>query len=172
MKQSDVSFLFKNLVDLPIKVTQTHFDRYDARVELVTPDDKVIGFLFKGVKASSAEEAKNQGSDFKDLLTERGQRVWRIFSLLAPENFVVCAVDDTLAMMNDMDSKNMSREEFWQTIERLNTIYFFSTTISANVGVWQQETPILRIGAKYYKNRPEASTLEQVIPFNIAVHLF
>lgn len=172
MEQSDVTFLFKNLVDLPIKTTQVHFDRYDVRVELAMVDDRIIGFLFKGIKASSAEEARKSGQELKELLVEGGQRVWRVFALLAPQNSIVCALDDTLAMMNDMDNKNMSREEFWQTIERMSSIFFFEVIKNTSMGSWQQEMAIMRVGAKYYKNKVEASEIEQVIPYNIAVHLF
>jgi len=171
MNHADVVLLFKNLPDLPVKVVQIHHDRYDIRVELAMINDRCIGFLSKGIKASSAEEARQAGCVLKDILCEGGQRVWRAFSLLAPQNSIVCALDDTLAMMNDMDNKNMSREEFWSIIERMGSIYFFEST-THKVGLWQYEMPILRVEAKYYRNRPEAPDIEKVIPVNVSVHLF
>lgn len=171
MNQADVSLLFKNLPDLPLKATQMHLDRYDVRAEITMVDDRIIGFLFKGIKASSAEEARQAGSILKELLCDGGQRVWRIFSLLAPGKSIVCALDDTLAMMNDMEGKSMSREEFWHTIERMGSIYFFEAT-AHRAGIWQQEMPVIRVEGKYYRNKPEDTDLEKVIPVNASIHLF
>lgn len=171
MNHADVSLLFKNLPDLPVKASQMHHDRYDVRVELAMVNDRIIGFLFKGIKASSAEEARQSGCELKQILCEGGQRVWRVFSLLAPAKSIVCALDETLTMMNDMDGNSMSREEFWNIIERMGAIYFFEAT-RHNIGVWQYEMPIIRVEAKYYRNRPESPDLEKVIPVNVSIHLF